>query len=107
MMRGRGHNAATCCPGGDIWGLTAGLHCGLHIARRVVQRDEHQQGAQPQADGNGNREGLIGSDGALQCLVRRTVPGRAGKLTLELLQCSENLISARIAMAMTDMSSLL
>ena len=59
-----------------------------------MQRDEHQDRAEAEADGDKDCEAAGGSDGTLQYSSRRRVSGQKGQLTRELLQCSENVLQA-------------
>lgn len=49
------------------------LHRGLYVGRRMMQRGEHQDGADSQADRDGDCEGLIGSNGLLSSACGRRI----------------------------------
>ena len=46
------------------------LHRGLYVGRRMMQRGEHQDGADRQADRDGQSKRMIGSTGVLSSTLR-------------------------------------
>lgn len=70
-----GANSDTGAALGSSATPVAGLHRGLHVGRRVMQRDEHQDGADSQADRYGDCECLVSADGVLsRACARRIEP---------------------------------